>query len=343
MLIVMKMDATPEQVAGVERKVQAHGLKAHAIAGAQRTAIGITGNIGVVDRALFASMPGVLEVIRVSHPYKLVSREFRPHDTVVEIGGVKVGGQGFVVIAGPCSVESYEQTLRIAQAVKAAGAHLLRGGAYKPRTSPYSFQGLGAEGLRILARVRAETGLPVVTEATDIDVLEQVVEIADAVQVGARNMQNYTLLKRVGRCGRPVLLKRGMTATITELLLAAEYILDQGNPNVVLCERGIRTFADHSRNTLDISAVPAVKAISHLPIITDPSHAAGERDKVLPLARASVAVGADGLMVEVHDQPEMALSDGDQALLPEEFERLMAAVRQLAPVVERSLPSYAAR
>ena len=343
MLIVMKMDAGPEQVDGVVQKIEAHGLKAHAIAGAQRTAIGITGNIGVVDRALFASMPGVLEVIRVSHPYKLVSREFRPHDSVVEIGGVRIGGPDFVVIAGPCSVESYEQTLRIAQRVKAAGAHLLRGGAYKPRTSPYSFQGLGEEGLRILARVRAETGLPVVTEATDIDVLDRVVEYADAVQVGARNMQNYTLLKRVGRCARPVLLKRGMTATVTEMMLAAEYILDQGNYNVVLCERGIRTFTDHSRNTLDLSSVPEVKRISHLPIITDPSHAAGERGKVLPLARASVAVGADGLMVEVHDHPEEALSDGDQALLPEEFERLMTAVRLLAPLVERSVPSYAAR
>ena len=343
MLIVMKMDAVQEQVDGVVRKIESHGLKAHAIAGAQRTAIGITGNIGVVDRALFASMPGVLEVIRVSHPYKLVSREFRPHDTVVEIGGVRIGGPDFVVIAGPCSVESYEQTLRIAKQVKAAGAHLLRGGAFKPRTSPYSFQGLGEEGLRILARVRAETGLPVVTEATDIDVLDLVAEYADAVQIGARNMQNYTLLKRVGRCARPVLLKRGMTATVTEMMLAAEYILDQGNTNVVLCERGIRTFTDHSRNTLDLSSVPEVKRISHLPMITDPSHAAGERGKVLPLSRASVAVGADGLKVEVHDRPEEALSDGDQALLPEEFERLMAAVRLLAPLVERSVPSYAAR
>jgi len=342
MLIVMKMDAAPEQVDGVVQKIEAHGLKAHPIAGAQRTAIGITGNIGVVDRALFAAMPGVLEVIRVSHPYKLVSREFQPQDSVVEIGGVQVGGPDFVVIAGPCSVESYEQTLRIAQRVKAAGAHLLRGGAYKPRTSPYSFQGLGEEGLRILARVRTETGLPVVTEATDIDVLDRVVEYADAVQIGARNMQNYTLLKRVGRCARPVLLKRGMTATVTEMLLAAEYILDQGNRNVVLCERGIRTFTDHSRNTLDLSAVPEVKRISHLPMITDPSHAAGERAKVLPLARASVAVGADGLMIEVHDRPEEALSDGDQALLPEEFERLMTAVRLLAPLVERSVPTYAA-
>jgi 3-deoxy-7-phosphoheptulonate synthase len=343
MLIVMKMDAAPEQVDGVVQKIESHGLKAHPIAGAQRTAIGITGNIGVVDRALFASLPGVLEVIRVSHPYKLVSREFRPQDTVVEIAGVRVGGPDFIVIAGPCSVESYEQTLSIARQVKAAGAHLLRGGAYKPRTSPYSFQGLGEEGLRILARVRSETGLPVVTEATDIDVLDQVVEYADAVQVGARNMQNYTLLKRVGRCARPVLLKRGMTATVTELLLAAEYILDQGNPNVVLCERGIRTFADHSRNTLDLTAVPVVKRISHLPIITDPSHASGDRARVLPLARASVAVGADGVMIEVHDHPEAALSDGDQALLPEEFERLMAAMRLLAPTVDRSVPTYAAR
>jgi 3-deoxy-7-phosphoheptulonate synthase len=343
MLIVMKMDAAPEQVDGVVQKIEAHGLKAHPIAGAQRTAVGITGNIGVVDRALFASMPGVLEVIRVSHPYKLVSREFRPQDTVVAIGGVRIGGPDFVVIGGPCSVESYEQTLRIAQHVKAAGGHLLRGGAYKPRTSPYSFQGLGEEGLRILARVRAETGLPVVTEATDIDVLDQVVEYADAVQVGARNMQNYTLLKRVGRCARPVLLKRGMTATVTELLLAAEYILDQGNPNVVLCERGIRTFADHSRNTLDLTAIPVVKRISHLPIITDPSHASGDRERVLPLARASVAVGADGVMVEVHDQPEAALSDGDQALLPEEFERLMTAVRLLAPAVDRHVPTYVTR
>jgi 3-deoxy-7-phosphoheptulonate synthase len=343
MLVVMKMDAAPDEVESVVRKVEAHGLKAHAIAGAQRTAIGITGNIGVVDRALFASMPGVLEVIRVSHPYKLVSREFRPQDTVVEIGGVPIGGRELVVIAGPCSVESYEQTLRIARTVKAAGARLLRGGAYKPRTSPYSFQGLGEEGLRILARVRAEVGLPVVTEATDIDVLDRVVEYADAVQIGARNMQNYTLLRRVGRCARPVLLKRGMNATVTETLLAAEYILDQGNPNVVICERGIRTFTDHSRNTLDLSSVPEVKRISHLPMITDPSHAAGERLKVLPLARASVAVGADGVMVEVHDRPEEALSDGEQALLPEEFERLMAAVRQLAPLVDRSVPDYAVR
>jgi 3-deoxy-7-phosphoheptulonate synthase len=350
MLIVMQMDARPEHVEAVVRKIEAHGLKAHPIAGAQRTAIGITGNIGVVERGLFESLPGVLEVIRVSHPYKLVSREFKPPDTVVTVtaaaardqprgAAVRIGGPDLVVIAGPCSVESYEQTLRIARRVQAAGAHMLRGGAYKPRTSPYSFQGLGREGLEILARVRAETGLPVVTEATDIDVLDAVTEFADVVQVGARNMQNYTLLKRVGRCGRPVLLKRGMTATVTELLLSAEYILDQGNPDVILCERGIRTFADHSRNTLDLSAVPAVKRISHLPIIADPSHAAGERSKVFALSRAAVAVGADGIMVEVHDRPEEALSDGNQAILPDEFDHLMEAMRQLAPVVDRSIPT----
>jgi 3-deoxy-7-phosphoheptulonate synthase len=279
-----------------------------------------------------------LEVIQVSHPYKLVSREFRPEDTVFDVGGVQVGGPDLVVIAGPCSVESYEQTLSIAKAVKAAGAHMLRGGAYKPRTSPYSFQGLGVEGLKILARVREETGLPVVSEALDIDVLDRVVEYSDMVQIGARNMQNFTLLKRAGRCARPVLLKRGANATIEELLLAAEYILDQGNEQVVLCERGIRTFTDHTRNTLDVAIIPAVKQISHLPIIADPSHAAGRRDKVAALSRSALAVGSDGLMIEVHDEPHEALSDGNQALLPDEFSDLMEGVRSLAPVLKRRVP-----
>ncbi len=339
MLVVMRMDAKEEEIQGAVRKIEAHGLKAHPIPGAQRTAIGITGNIGIVEPVLFESLPGVLEVIQVSHPYKLVSREFKPETTVVEVGGVRIGGHDLVVIAGPCSVESYEQTLRIAKAVKEGGAHLLRGGAYKPRTSPYSFQGLGLEGLEILARVREELGLPVVSEALDIDVLDQVAEFSDMVQIGARNMQNYTLLKRAGRCGRPVLLKRGMNATVTELLLAAEYILDQGNDQVVLCERGIRTFADHTRNTLDVSAIPAVQRISHLPIIADPSHAAGQRDKVVALSRSSVAVGADGLMVEVHDAPEEALSDGNQALSPGMFVDLMVEIRNLAPVLDRGVPS----
>lgn len=341
MLIVMKMDAGPEEVEAAVQHIEAQGLKAHPIAGAQRTAIGITGNIGVVEPALFQALAGVLEVIQVSHPYKLVSREFKPDNTVVQVGEVSIGGSELAVIAGPCSVESYEQTLRIAQSVKAAGAHLFRGGAYKPRTSPYSFQGLGIEGLRILARVRDEVGLPVVTEALDIDVLDAVAEHSDVVQLGARNMQNYTLLKKAGRCGRPVLLKRSFSATLTEFLLAAEYVLDQGNSQVILCERGIRTFDDHSRNTLDIAAVPAVKEISHLPIIVDPSHASGERNKVLPLSRAAVAGGCDGLMVEVHDHPGEALSDGNQALLPDEFAQLMEQIRELAPVVGRTVPVFA--
>ncbi len=343
MLIVMKMDAGPKEVGEVVEQVEARGLKAHPIAGAQRTAIGITGNLGVVEPGAFESLPGVLEVIQVSHPYKLVSREFKRDDSTFEIRGVRIGATDLLIIAGPCSVESYEQTLRIARRVKAAGAHMLRGGAFKPRTSPYSFQGLGREGLEILARVREETGLPVVTEALDIDVIDEVAEFADMVQIGARNMQNYSLLKRAGRCERPILLKRGMHATVTELLLAAEYILDQGNQRVVLCERGIRTFADHTRNTLDVAAIPAVKRISHLPIIADPSHAAGKRDKVLPLSRSAVAVGADGLMVEVHDRPDQALSDGNQALSPGAFEQLMAEVRALAPVLERRLPAAVGR
>lgn len=339
MLIVMRMDAGPEQIEGVVETITEKGLKAHPIAGAQRTAIGITGNIGVVEPVLFESLPGVLEVLQVSHPYKLVSREFKLEDSIVEVGGVRIGGPDLVVIAGPCSVESYEQTLSIARAVKAAGAHMLRGGAYKPRTSPYSFQGLGVEGLEILARVREETGLPIVSEALDIDVLDRVAEYSDMVQIGARNMQNFTLLKRAGRCAKPVLLKRGANATLEELLLAAEYILDQGNEQVVLCERGIRTFADHTRNTLDVAIIPAVKQISHLPIIADPSHAAGRRDKVIALSRSALAVGSDGLMIEVHDNPHEALSDGNQALLPEEFSELMAEVRNLAPVMKRQVPT----
>lgn len=341
MLIVMKMEATVAEVDAVVRKVEEKGLKATPIPGAQRTAIGITGNLGVIEPATIETLPGVLEIIQVSHPYKLVSREFKPDDTVVDVGGVRFGGRDLVLIAGPCSVESYEQTLRIAQQVKAGGAHMLRGGAYKPRTSPYSFQGLGLEGLKILARVRAETGLPVVSEALDIDVLDRVAEYADMVQIGARNMQNYTLLRRAGQCGRPILLKRGLYATLTELLLAAEYILDQGNDQVVLCERGVRTFSDHTRNTLDVSVIPAVERISHLPIVADPSHAAGKRGKVLPLSRAAVAAGADGLMIEVHDRPEEALSDGLQALPPEDFARLVEQIRALAAVVGRAVPTYA--
>jgi 3-deoxy-7-phosphoheptulonate synthase len=343
MLVVMNMNASAEQVERVVEKAESQGLKATPIPGSQRTAIGITGNIGVVEPAGFEALAGVLEVIQVSHPYKLVSREFKQDDTIVRVGDVEFGGARLAVIAGPCSVESYEQTLSIARSVRAAGAQMLRGGAYKPRTSPYSFQGLGIEGLKILARVREETGLRVVTEAVGIEVIEHVAEYSDMVQIGARNMQNYALLQAAGRCGRPVLLKRGLSAKLTELLLAAEYIMDQGNSDVVLCERGIRTFSDHSRNTLDISIVPAIERISHLPLIVDPSHAAGDPHKVGPLSRAAIAAGADGLIVEVHAEPDKALSDGQQALLPDEFATLMDQIRQLAPVVGRQAHAYAGR
>ncbi len=333
----MDRSASGEDVGRVVAAAEKLGLKAHPIPGAQRTAIGITGNKGTVTPAAFENLPGVLEVIRVSHPYKLVSREFHPEDTVVSIGGVAVGGAHVVVLAGPCAVESLEQTLTIAKAVKGLGAHLLRGGAYKPRTSPYSFQGLGEEGLRILAAAREATGLPVVTEVLDTSTLDLVAAYADGLQIGARNMQNFELLKMAGRSGKPILLKRGMSATLEEFLLAAEYVLAEGNPNVVLCERGVRTFNDFTRNTLDLAVVPAVERLSHLPILVDPSHGTGRRDKVLPMSRAAVAAGADGLAIEVHHRPEEALSDGPQALTPELFGDLIAKVRPIAAAVGRSL------
>ncbi len=337
MLIVMRQGASPEQVAGVVRVVETRGLKAHPIPGAQRLAIGITGNKGALETEAFEGLPGVLEVIRVSHAYKLVSREVKPDDTVVDIGGVRIGGPDLVVVAGPCAVETPEQTIEVARQVKAAGARLLRGGAFKPRTSPYSFQGLGREGLRILAEARAETGLPVVTEAVDDESLDLVAEHADAIQIGARNMQNFSLLKRAGRARKPVVLKRGLSATLEEFLMSAEYVLAEGNYEVVLCERGVRTFSDFSRNTLDLCVVPAVKSLSHLPILVDPSHGTGRRDKVAPLSRAAAAVGADGLMIEVHNDPERALSDGPQSLTPPLFAALVAELRQIAPVVGRKL------
>ncbi|MEO6326375.1 MAG: 3-deoxy-7-phosphoheptulonate synthase [Thermoanaerobaculia bacterium] len=335
MLIVMDRTATAADVERVVTAADRLGLKAHPLPGAQRTAIGITGNSGVVTRAAFENLPGVLEVIKVSHPYKLVSREFHPEDTIVSIGGVAVGGHRVVVIAGPCAVESKEQTITIARAVKEHGADLLRGGAFKPRSSPYSFQGLGEEGLKILAEARDATGLPVVTEVLDTATVELVAKYADCLQVGARNMQNFELLKRVGQSGKPVLLKRGMSATLEELLLAAEYILAEGNSNVVLCERGIRTYSDFTRNTLDLSIVPAVERLSHLPIVVDPSHGTGKRNKVAPMSRASVAVGADGIAVEVHHKPEEAWSDGPQALTPAMFAQLMSEIRPIAVAVGR--------
>jgi 3-deoxy-7-phosphoheptulonate synthase len=335
MLIVMDAMATSEDVRRVVEAVENAGLQAHPIPGAQRTAIGITGNRGSVESAAFENLPGVAEVIPVTAAYKLVSREAKREDTVVSIGGVTVGGPRVAVIAGPCAVESERQALSIGHAVRAAGATLYRGGAFKPRTSPYSFQGLGEAGLKILARVREETGLPIVTEVLDTDSAELVAEYADCLQIGARNMQNFALLKKVGRLRRPVLLKRGMSATIEEFLLSAEYLLAEGNYEVVLCERGVRTFANHTRNTLDLSVIPYVKRISHLPILVDPSHGTGKRLKVLPMSRAAIAAGSDGLLIEVHDRPEAALSDGPQALLPEMFTQLMKEVRLLAPVVGR--------
>jgi 3-deoxy-7-phosphoheptulonate synthase len=336
-LIVMDRLATEENVAAVVAAAERRGLKAHPIPGAQRTAIGLTGNRGVIDPAAFENLPGVLEVIKVSHPYKLVSREFHPQDSVVSIGGVPVGGAHVVVIAGPCAVESKDQTLTIARAVQSLGADLLRGGAFKPRTSPYSFQGLGEEGLKILADAREATGLPIVTEVLDTAHVELVTRWADCLQIGARNMQNFELLKRVGQAGKPVLLKRGMSATLEEFLLAAEYLMAEGNPNVVLCERGVRTFTDFTRNTLDLSVVPAVERLSHLPIVVDPSHGTGRRDKVVPMSRASVAVGADGIAVEVHHKPEEALSDGPQALTPDMFADLMSQIRPIAEAVGRTV------
>ncbi len=341
MLIVMKPQATEEDIRHVTAKIEAMGLRAHAIPGAQRTAIGITGNPGPLEPAEFETLPGVAEAIRVSKPYKLVSREVKKEDSVIAIGpaesGVKIGGRELAIIAGPCAVENREQLLAAAEAVKKAGARLLRGGAFKPRTSPYSFQGLGKEGLEILAEARRQFGLMIVTETVDPENCDLVEDYADVLQVGARNMQNFSLLKRVGRSKKPVLLKRGMSATLEEFLMAAEYVLAEGNYNLILCERGVRTFADHTRNTLDLSMIPAVKVLSHLPIIVDPSHGTGKRDKVIPLARAAIAAGADGLMVEVHPNPDQALSDGYQSLFPGQFQELMEQISAIGAVLARTV------
>jgi 3-deoxy-7-phosphoheptulonate synthase len=329
-LVVMDAHATQEDVARVCRKIEKLGFRPHVMPGAQRTAVGITGNPGPIDPAEFEDLPGVAEAIRVSKPYKLVSREVKPDDSVIEIAGVPVGGSALTLIAGPCSVESRGQILAVARAVAAAGAQLLRGGAYKPRTSPYAFQGLHEEGLQLLAEARAATGLGIVTEAIDVETFDLVERYADCIQIGARNMQNFSLLRRAGRSRLPILLKRGISSTLEEFLMAAEYILSEGNYQVVLCERGVRTFADHTRNTLDLSVVPAVQRLSHLPIIVDPSHGTGRRDKVLPMARAAVAAGAAGLLVEVHTDPDHALSDGFQSLYPGQFSQLAEECRAIA-------------
>ncbi len=330
MLVVMKAYATPDAIEAVCERVRSLGFKPHIIPGEQRTAIGITGNSGPVDAAEFEDLPGVAESIRVSKPYKLVSREVKRENTVVRINGHPVGDGQLAICGGPCAVESREQILESAHAVKAGGGHFLRGGAYKPRTSPYSFQGLGEEGLRYLAEAREQTGLGIITEAVDTETIDLVERYADCIQIGARNMQNFSLLRRAGRARKPVLLKRGMSSTLEEFLMAAEYILSEGNYNVILCERGVRTFADHTRNTLDLSVVPSVQNLSHLPIIVDPSHGTGKRDKVVPMALASVAAGASGLIVEMHPHPERALSDGYQSLDPEQFAAMVDQCQAVA-------------
>ncbi len=329
MLIVMKVDATEREVADVVSVITELGYRPHPMPGAQRTAIGVTGNQGAVDASRFENMPGVAEAIRVSKPYKLTSLDLRPEKTVVRVGDAKIGGDELAIIAGPCAIESRAQTLAVAESVRRSGARFFRGGAYKPRTSPYSFQGLGEEGLKILAEVRDTYGFKIVTEAMDEHGLDVVERYADVIQLGARNMQNFSLLRHAGRARLPVLLKRGLAATLDEWLLAAEYIMAEGNYNVILCERGIRTLAQHTRNTLDLSAIPAVRRISHLPVIVDPSHGTGKNYMVTPLARAGVAVGADGLIVEVHDQPERALCDGAQALTLPQYEQLVNEVRAI--------------
>jgi 3-deoxy-7-phosphoheptulonate synthase len=341
MLVVMQSHATEQQVRAVCERIESLGLKAHPIPGALRTAIGITGNKSALDLGVLESLPGVIECIPVSKPYKLVSRDVKQEDSILRVptpnGDVLFGGTHIGLVGGPCAVETEEQCFATAAGVKSAGVKLFRGGAYKPRTSPYSFQGLGEDGLKILAQVRKQFGLGIITEAIDNESLDLVEEYADVIQIGARNMQNYSLLKRAGRAKKPVLLKRGMSATMDEFLMAAEYVLSEGNYNVMLCERGVRTFADHARNTLDLTIIPAVKKRSHLPILVDPSHGTGKRDKVLPLSLAAAAVGADGLLIEVHHAPDQALSDGVQSILPSELAELVAAVSQIAAVLHREI------
>jgi len=339
MLVVMQAQATEDQIRAVCKKVEALGYRAHPMPGAQRTAIGITGNQGAIESGTLDELPGVQEVIRVSKPYKLVSRDVKPDNTVITFQGspATIGGSDLAIIAGPCAVESREQAFAIAERVACAGAQFFRGGAYKPRTSPYSFQGMGEDGLKIMAELRDRFGLLIVTEAVDYESLDLVEKYADVIQIGARNMQNFSLLKRAGRASKPVLLMRGISATLEEFLMAAEYVMSEGNYRVILCERGVRTFVDHTRNTLDLSVIPAVQRVSHLPILADPSHGTGKRDKVIPLARAAVAAGADGLIVEVHNDPDRAVSDGMQSLYPTQFDELMGQVRQIAVVLGRNV------
>lgn len=344
MLVVMQHGATEDQIARVVEAIEEMGYQARAMPGAQRTAIGLVGNDGRVDGSRVAALPGVAEIVYVTQPYKQVSREWRPENTVVEIApGVRVGGSEVVVIAGPCSVETEHQIVAAARAVRDGGGTALRGGAFKPRSSPYSFQGLGRRGLELLALARSETGLPIVTEALDEAGAHTVAEFADCIQIGARNMQNFSLLKAVGRIGKPVLLKRGMAATIQDLLLSAEYVLSEGNSQVILCERGVRSFDPATRNLFDLTAIPLVQKLSHLPIVADPSHGTGIRDKVTPMARAAIAAGADGILVEVHPTPDRALSDGAQSLYPDQFARLVTEISAICGVIGRSVAAGPAK
>ena len=337
MIIVMAHQATQAEIDAVVDRVHEIGLKTEISKGEERTLVGVIGGNAYAYKEAFSHLGGIHEIIPITKPFKLASREFRPLDTVVDVGGVRIGGDEVVMMAGPCSVEGEEMLLDTARHVAAQGAKVLRGGAFKPRTSPYSFQGLGEAGLKMMATARDETGLKVVTEVVSPGDVELVAKYADILQLGTRNMQNYALLQEAGRSGKPVLLKRGMSSTIEEWLLAAEYVLSQGNRDVILCERGIRTFETATRNTFDISAIPVVKKLSHLPIIADPSHGAGRRDMVVPMARAAVASGADGLIIEVHTDPDHALSDGAQSLFPAQFDRLMAELRIIAPAIGRSI------
>ncbi|HEX9294212.1 MAG TPA: 3-deoxy-7-phosphoheptulonate synthase [Polyangiaceae bacterium] len=340
MVITMHKDATAEQIRAVADRVRQLGYAPHEMPGAQRTAICVTGNKGPLDPSLFTRFEGVADAVPISQPYKLVSRELKPEATVVEVRGVKIGGGSFCVMAGPCSVESREQLMATAEHVRKHGAHMLRGGAFKPRTSPYDFQGLKEEGLKLLAEARDATQMPVITEVKDAETLPLVAEYADVLQIGARNMQNFSLLERVGELGKPVMLKRGLSSTVKEWLMAAEYIVSRGNRNVILCERGIRTFETMTRNTLDLGVLPILQSITHLPIIVDPSHGTGVAKAVIPLARAAVATGVDGIMVEVHPDPATALSDGPQALTFPMFEEMMRDVRRIAEVMGQTIAAF---
>lgn len=337
MIIVMKPRATEKSIERIVKKIEKAGMRAHVSKGTERTIIGAIGDERVLQKQQLRSTEGVEKVMSVLKPYRLASREFHPENTIIDVGGVKIGGEKLVVMAGPCAVENRKQIITTAKIVKKTGAEILRGGAFKPRTSPYDFQGLGEDGLKLLAEARKLTGLKIVTEVMETEDVALVARYADILQIGARNMQNFKLLKAVGKIDKPILLKRGMSATLKEFLMSAEYIMSEGNHKVILCERGIRTFVEYTRNTLDLSIVPAIKKLSHLPVIVDPSHGTGEYEFVMPMSKAAIACGADGLMIEVHPNPEEAASDGYQSLMPKRFENLMREIKPIAKAVKRDM------